>query len=63
MEILIAFLCGFALGWASVWTIFSLGELKAIDHKTLEYNNGGGKTLVDYINSKFDPENYLGKGK
>ena len=63
MEIIIVFLCGFSLGWASVWTIFSLGELKAIDQESLEYNNGGGKTLVDYINSKFDPENYLGKGK
>ena len=63
MEVFISFLCGFALGWASVWTIFSLGELKAIDQQSLEYNNGGGKTLADYVDSKFDPENYLGKGK
>ena len=63
MEVFISFLSGFALGWASVWFIFCLGELKAIDQESLEYNNGGGKTLVDYINSKFDPENYLGKGK
>jgi len=38
-------------------------ERKAIDHKSLEYNNGGGKTLADYVDSKFDPENYLGKGR
>ena len=63
MDIFITFSTGFALGWASVWFIFCMGELKAIDHESLEYNNGGGKTLVDYIDSKFDPENYLGKGK
>ncbi len=38
-------------------------ERKAVDHKSLEYNNGGGKTLADYVDSKFDPENYLGKGR
>jgi len=38
-------------------------HLKTLNQDSLEYNNGGGKTLVDYINSKFDPENYLGKGK
>ena len=63
MEVFISFLAGFSLGWASVWFIFCIGELKAIDQQSLEYNNGGGKTLGDYINSKFDPENYLGKGK
>ena len=63
MEVFIPFAIGFALGWGSVWTIFSLGELKAVDQQSLEYNNGGGKTLADYIDSKFDPENYLGKGK
>ena len=63
MEVFISFLCGFALGWASVWFIFSIGELKAIDHESLEYNNVGGKTLKEIIDSKHDPENYLGKGK
>ena len=63
MEVFISFASGFAIGWASVWFIFCMKELKAIDQQSLEYNNGGGKTLVDYINSKFDPENYLGKGK
>ena len=63
MEVFILFATGFALGWASVWTIFSLGELKAIDHESLEYNNVGGKTLREIIDSKYDPENYLGKGK
>ena len=46
MEIFIVFLCGFGLGWASVWTIFSLGELKAIDHESLENNNGGGENAL-----------------
>jgi len=63
MEVFIAFLAGFSIGWASVWFIFCMGELKAIDHESLEYNNVGGKTLVDYIDPKFDPENYLRKGK
>ena len=63
MEVFIAFLAGFSIGWASVWFIFCMGELKAIDHESLEYNNVGGKTLVDYIDPTFDPENYLRKGK
>ena len=63
MEVFITFLAGFSLGWASVWFIFFIGKLKAIDHESLEYNNVGGKTLVNYIDSKFDPENYLRKGK
>lgn len=63
MEVFISFASGFAIGWGSVWFIFCMKELKAIDQQSLEYNNGGGKTLADYINSKFDPENYLGKGK
>jgi len=63
MEVFISFLAGLSIGWASVWFLFCLKELKAIDHKSLEYNNGGGKTLREIVNSKFDPENYLGKGK
>ena len=63
MDMFISFLCGFALGWGSVWTIFSLGELKTLNQDSLKYNNVGGKTLREIIDSKFDPENYLGKGK
>ena len=63
MEVFISFLSGFALGWASVWIIFSLGELKTLNQDSLKYNNVGGKTLREIIDSKFDPENYLGKGK
>ena len=33
------------------------------DLESMEYNKHGGKTLEDFINSKYDPENYLGKGK
>ena len=63
MEIFISFAIGFAIGWGSVWTIFSLGELKTLNQDSLKYNNVGGKTLREIIDSKFDPENYLGKGK
>tara|TARA_Y100000356_G_scaffold105723_1_gene91516 strand:- start:177 stop:302 length:126 start_codon:yes stop_codon:yes gene_type:complete len=38
-------------------------HLKTLNQDSLKYNNVGGKTLEDYINSKFDPENYLGKGE
>jgi len=38
-------------------------DFKAIDQESLDYNNVGGKALRDIIDSKFDPENYLGKGK
>ena len=38
-------------------------DFKAIDQKSLDYNNVDGKALRDIIDSKFDPENYLGKGK
>jgi hypothetical protein len=38
-------------------------DFKAIDQESLDYNNVGGKTLEDFINSKYDPQNYLGKGK
>ena len=61
MEVFISFLAGFSIGWASVWFIFCMGELKAIDKESLEYNNGGGKTLREIIDSKFDPENYFKK--
>lgn len=63
MEIFVTLAIGFALGWGSVWTIFSLGELKTLNQDSLKYNNVGGKTLREIIDSKFDPENYLGKGK
>lgn len=63
MEVFISFTAGFSIGWASVWFIFCMKELKAIDHDSLEYNNVGGKTLKEIIDSKFDPQNYLGKGK
>lgn len=31
MEVFILFAAGFAIGWASVWFIFSLKELKEIE--------------------------------
>ena len=58
MEVFISFLAGFGLGWASVWTIFTLGELKAIDQEILEYNNVGGKTLSEIVNATLDSEKF-----
>jgi len=63
MEVFITFLAGFSLGWGSAWIARTLPFLNDTDHESLEYNNVGGKTLVDYIDPKFDPENYLRKGK
>lgn len=59
MEIFVLFLAGFGLGWASVWFIFCMKEIKEIEIDVLEYNNVGGKTLKEMIDSKYDPENYF----
>ena len=61
MEVFIAFLAGFAIGWGSVWFIFSMKEIKNTDDDGVNYNNFGGKTLKEIINSKYDPENYFRK--
>ena len=59
MEVFVSFSAGFAIGWASVWFIFSMKEVKEIEIDVLEYNNVGGKTLKEMIDSKYDPENYF----
>ena len=59
MEVFISFSAGFAIGWASVWFIFCMKEIKEIEIDVLEYNNVGGKTLKEMIDSKYDPENYF----
>lgn len=61
MEVFVSFLAGFSIGWGSVWFIFSMKEIKNTDDDGVNYNNFGGKTLKEIINSKYDPENYFRK--
>lgn len=59
MEVFILFAAGFALGWASAWFVQCIPLLKDNEDEGLEYNNVGGKTLQEMVDSKYDPENYF----
>jgi len=63
MEVFISFLAGFGLGWAIVWFLFCIKELKDTSEEELDYNMIE-KSLGEFVNSKYDPENYfkLGEG-
>ena len=61
MDIFIALLIGFGLGSASVW--FYLGvKVKDTAEEELDYNMIE-KSLGEFVDSKYDPENYLGQGE
>jgi len=61
MDMFIALLIGFGLGSASVW--FYLGvKVKDTAEEELDYNMIE-KSLGEFVDSKFDPENYLGQGE
>jgi len=62
MEVFISFLAGFGLGWVSVWFIFCMKELKDTSEEELDYNMIE-KSLEEFVDSKYDPENYLGQGE
>jgi hypothetical protein len=62
MEVFISFLAGFSIGWASVWFIFCMKELKDTSEEGLDYNMIE-KSLGEFVDSQFDPENYLGQGE
>jgi hypothetical protein len=62
MDIFIALLIGFGLGWASAWVIQCIPMLKDTSEKGLDYNMIE-KSLGEFVDSKFDPENYLGQGE
>ena len=62
MEVFILFASGFALGWASAWFIQCIPLLKDTGEEELDYNMIE-KSLGEFVNSKYDPENYLGQGE
>ena len=61
MDIFIALLIGFGLGSASVWFYVGL-KVKDTAEEELDYNMIE-KSLGEFVDSKFDPENYLGQGE
>tara|TARA_B100000131_G_scaffold143927_1_gene140026 strand:- start:242 stop:439 length:198 start_codon:yes stop_codon:yes gene_type:complete len=62
MELFIAILAGFGLGSASVWYYVGMDKLKDTGQKELDYNMIE-KSLEKFVDSKYDPENYLGQGE
>ncbi len=62
MEVFISFASGFALGWASAWFLQCIPFLKDTPKKELDYNMIE-KSLEEFVDSKYDPENYLGQGE
>ena len=51
---------GFCLGWAGFWTYKSyllMQEPEKVDYNMIE------KSLSDFVDSEYDPENYLGKAE
>ncbi len=61
MELFIAILAGFGLGSASVWLYVGL-KVKDTGQEELDYNMIE-KSLGEFVDSKFDPENYLCQGE
>ncbi len=60
IEILFGGLLGFAIGWSGMWTYKSyklMQEPIELDYNMIE------KSLTDFTNSPFDPENYFNQGK
>ena len=62
MEVFISFLAGFSIGWASVWMINIIPFLKDTAEEELDYNMIE-KSLGEFVDSKYDPENYFKVGK
>ena len=62
MELLIAITVGFALGWGSAWISKTIPLLKDTTEEGIDYNMIE-KSLEDFVDSKYDSENYLGKAE
>lgn len=62
MELFLLALIGFGLGWASAWVVQCIPLLKDTTEKKIDYNIIE-KSLEDFVDSKYDPENYLGKAE
>ena len=61
MDLFLMFLIGFGLGSASVWLYVGL-KVKDTGQEELDYNMIE-KSLGEFVDSKYDPENYLGQGE
>ena len=60
MDFLLGVLLGFALFWGGFWTyktFLLMQDPVEIDYNMIE------KSLSDFVDSKYDPENYLGKAE
>ena len=62
MEVFITLAIGFSLGWGSAWVARTLPLLKDTAEEELDYNMIE-KSLGEFVDSEFDPENYLGQGE
>jgi len=62
VEAFVLFLSGFAFGWGSVWFIRTMELMKEERKEKIDYNIIE-KSLSDFVDSKYDPENYLGKAE
>jgi uncharacterized membrane protein len=60
MEFILGLLCGFAIFWGGFWTyktFLLIQDPVEIDYNMIE------KSLSDFVDSKYDSENYLGKAE
>ena len=60
MDFLLGVFCGFAMWWGGFWTYKTFLLMKdpvEIDYNMIE------KSLSDFVDSKYDSENYLGKAE
>ena len=62
MDIFIALVIGFALGWGSAWVAKMLPFLKDTAKEELDYNMIE-KSIGEFVNNKYDPENYFSQGE
>ena len=62
MEVFITFLAGFSVGWGSAWIARTLPFLKDTAEEELDYNMIE-KSVGEFVNSKYDPENYFSHGE
>ena len=62
MELIIIFLIGFGLGWGGAWIFKTVPLLKDTGEEELDYNMIE-KSLGEFVDSEYDPENYLGQGE
>lgn len=60
MDLFLGVLIGFGIWWGGFWTykaITVMQQPKKVDYNIIE------KSLSDFVDSDYDPENYLGKAE